>query len=134
MSAAATPSGSYPIALRDPAESHRTATWLELLFDLCFVVAVSALARTLHDDPSIGGLARFAGLFVPVWWAWMGYTWFATAWDNDDTTYRVAWFGAMFGVLWLAASISEATSGASTMFVIAYVALRLILIGLFLRV
>ena len=44
----------------------RTSTWLELFFDLCFVVAVAALARGLHDDPTLGGALRFAGLFVPV--------------------------------------------------------------------
>jgi low temperature requirement protein LtrA len=55
-----------PQVLRDPNEEHRTSTWLELFFDLCFVVAVAALARGLHDDPSFGGILRFLGLFVPV--------------------------------------------------------------------
>jgi len=55
-----------PQVLRDPTEAHRKSTWLELLFDLCFVVAVAALARGLHDDPTFGGILRFMGLFVPV--------------------------------------------------------------------
>jgi len=45
----------------------RHASWLELLFDLVFVVVVAALAGQLHEDHSVFGLAVFAGLFVPVW-------------------------------------------------------------------
>jgi low temperature requirement protein LtrA len=52
--------------------SQRRASWLELFFDLCLVVAIGALARGLHALPDLAGLARFALLFVPVWWAWMG--------------------------------------------------------------
>jgi low temperature requirement protein LtrA len=44
----------------------RTSTPLELFFDLCFVVAVAALARGLHDEPNLGGTLRFLELFVPV--------------------------------------------------------------------
>ncbi|MCA1716206.1 MAG: low temperature requirement protein A [Actinobacteria bacterium] len=119
--------------LRDPAEEHRTATWLELFFDLCFVVAVAALARGLHDDPTLGGVLRFAGLFVPVWWAWMGFTWYATAFDNDDVPYRVSLLGAMLCILWLAASIDGLAEGRVLSFVLAYVALKTLLVGLFLR-
>jgi low temperature requirement protein LtrA len=68
----------------------RHATWLELFFDLCFVAAVAALATDLHHDPTAAGGARFAGLFVPVWWAWMGFTWYATAFDTDDVPFRLA--------------------------------------------
>ena len=35
---------------RDPTEAHRAATPLELLFDLCFVVAVASAAAALHHD------------------------------------------------------------------------------------
>jgi len=76
------------------AAQERHATWLELFFDLCFVAAVAALAADLHHDPTWGGIARFCGLFVPVWWAWMGYTWYASAFDNDDPDTSVAVLGS----------------------------------------
>src|SRR5215217_6470498 len=91
----------------------RSSTWLELFFDLCFVVAVAALARGLHDDPTFWGILRFSGLFVPVWWAWMGYTWYATGFDNDDVLYRVTLLAGMLCILWLAASIGGIDSGAT---------------------
>jgi low temperature requirement protein LtrA len=122
-----------PQVLRDPTEDHRTSTWLELFFDLCFVVAVAALARGLHHDPTFGGALHFAAFFVPVWWAWMGFTWYATAFDNDDVPYRVTLLAAMLCILWLAASISGLYHGETLSFVLAYVAMKLLLVGLYLR-
>lgn len=122
-----------PQVLRESTEEHRTSTWLELFFDLCFVVAVAALARGLHDDPSFGGILRFLGLFVPVWWAWIGFTWYATAFDNDDVLYRVTLLAGMLCILWLAASIDGIPEGVTVGFVLAFVALQLLLVGLFVR-
>jgi low temperature requirement protein LtrA len=78
-----------PVRLR-AADEDRHPTWLELFFDLCFVAAVAALASGLHHHPDARGVLTFAGLFVPVWWAWMGYTWYASAFDNDDVVFRVS--------------------------------------------
>jgi low temperature requirement protein LtrA len=61
--------------LREFGHAERRATWLVLIFDLCLVAAVVPLGDGLHGDRSPAGLLRFAGVFVPAWWAWMGYTW-----------------------------------------------------------
>jgi low temperature requirement protein LtrA len=114
----------------------RTSTPLELFFDLCFVAAVAALARGLHDEPNLGGALRFLGLFVPVWWSWMIFTWYATAFDNDDVPYRVTLFAAMLSMLGLAASVEEVgvEVAATTSFVVSYASMRILMTGLFLRV
>jgi low temperature requirement protein LtrA len=113
----------------------RTSTPLELFFDLCFVVAVAALARGLHDEPNLGGALRFLGLFVPVWWSWMIFTWYATGFDNDDVPYRLTLLAAMLSMLGLAASVGEVgvEPDAAVSFVLAYAAMRLLMTGLFLR-
>ena len=113
----------------------RASTPLELFFDLCFVVAVAALARGLHDEPNLGGVLRFLGLFVPVWWSWMIFTWYATAFDNDDVPYRVTLFAAMLSMLGLAAAVDGVgvEAGNAAGFVLSYAAMRLLLMGLFLR-
>ena len=56
----------------EDAGDERHATWLELFFDLVFVVAIAQLADGLAEDPSLRGFLIFAGLFVAVWWAWVG--------------------------------------------------------------
>ena len=113
----------------------RASTPLELFFDLCFVVAVAALARGLHDEPNLGGVLRFLGLFVPVWWSWMIFTWYATGFDNDDVPYRVTLLAAMLSMLGLSASVGEVgvEADATVSFVLAYVVMRLLMTGLFVR-
>src|SRR6187200_1451582 len=81
-----------PMSGRDPDEEHRAATPLELFFDLCFVVAVAAAANQLHhgmiDHPGLLPVRGFALAFFGVWWAWLNFTWFASAFDTDDPPYR----------------------------------------------
>ena len=43
----------------------RHATWMELFYDLVFVVAMAALSSRFHNDLSVG-LPQFVTLFVPV--------------------------------------------------------------------
>jgi low temperature requirement protein LtrA len=97
---------------RDVHEEHRASTPLELLFDLCFVVAVSRAASLLHHVESVGhaGTAVVSYLFVffAIWWAWVNFTWFASAYDNDDVVYRLLVFVQITGVLILAAGVPEA--------------------------
>jgi len=122
-----------PAVLRSFDEGERRATWLELFFDLCFVVAVAALARNLHDAPTLRGVLAFSGLFVPVWWAWMGFTWYATSFDNDDLVYRGTILLAMLGIIAVAANVGGVPEGESAGFVLAYAGLWALLVGLFLR-
>ena len=78
---------------RNPSEPHRVATPLELLFDLVFVVAVAQASQNLHhliSDDHVGqGVLSYLMVFFAIWWAWMNFTWFASAFDTDDWLYRV---------------------------------------------
>jgi low temperature requirement protein LtrA len=120
--------------LRNFDGEERRATWLELFFDLCFVAAIAALADGLHSDPSLRGLWHFGALFVPVWWAWMEFTWFATAWDNDDLLHRLGMLVAMLLVIVLAAGIPRVYEGNDRLFVLAYVGMQAVLVAMFARV
>src|SRR6185312_3940857 len=80
-----------PPALRTPGDGgdeERHASWLELFFDLVFVVAIAQLAQELARDHSLGGFAIFAGLFLPVFIAWQGFTFYADRFDSDDVLFR----------------------------------------------
>lgn len=78
---------------RDIHESHRVATPLELLFDLVFVVAVAAVGSKFHHaltEHHIGaGIFNFGFGFFAIFWAWLNYTWFASAYDTDDRRFRL---------------------------------------------
>lgn len=129
---------------RDRHEEHRTATPLELLFDLTFVVAFGvaasqfahALAEAHFKTAFIGfGLASFA-----VSWAWINYSWFASAYDTDDWIFRVATMVQMLGVLIFAlglprmfTSIENGTNLDISIMVLGYVVMRTALVFQWLR-
>ncbi len=114
----------------EDADEIRHATWLELFFDLVFVVAVAQLAGALSSDLTTEGFFIFLGLFVAVWWAWVGYTFYADRFDTDDVIHRVLMLGGMFAVAALASVIPDAAQGDTEPFAVAYVAVRAIVIGL----
>lgn len=88
---------------RDPKESHRAATPLELLFDLAFVVAfgtaANELAHALAEDHIGPGVVAFCFATFGISWAWINFTWFASAYDVDDWIYRLTTMLQMVGVL-----------------------------------
>lgn len=97
---------------RDADETHRASTPLELLFDLTFVVAIAQvadeLARSIGEGHAARGIVPFIMVFFAIWWAWLNFTWFASAYDVDDVPYRLLVFVQMAGVLVLAAGVPEA--------------------------
>jgi low temperature requirement protein LtrA len=114
-------------------DQERRATWLELFFDLVFVAAVGQLANSLAAEPTTARFFEFLGLFVPVWWAWMGFTFYANRFDTDDLPYRLLMLCAMFGVAVLATTIPSVFRGATEGFAIAYIAVRIVLVTLYAR-
>ncbi len=96
---------------RSPHEPHRVATPLELFFDLVFVVAIAQAAAGLHhaigDAHALDGLVGYLMVFFAIWWAWMNFTWFASAYDSDDTPYRVLVFVQITGALIMAAGVPD---------------------------
>lgn len=125
------------MAGRDIHEAHRVSTPLELLFDLTFVVAIAAAAGELHhaaaEQHLVQGLVGFGTTFFAIWWAWMTFTWFASAYDTDDGPYRLMTMVQMVGVLVLAAGVPAATRGDFLTVTMGYVVMRIGLVGLWLR-
>ena len=107
-----------PLLARSTDEEHRVSTPLELFFDLCFVVAVAQASNSLHhalaEDDLHQALVGYPIVFFAIWWAWMNFTWFASAYDNDDVLYRLGVFVQIVGVLILAAGVPRAFSSATS--------------------
>ncbi|WP_258371024.1 low temperature requirement protein A [Curtobacterium sp. MCBD17_021] len=123
---------------RDPAQRHRAASPLELLFDLVFVVAVGLAATNLHEIEAEGEITSavlsYGLVFFSIWWAWMNFTWFATSFDTDDWLYRVMTVVQMAGVLVLAAGVHAVmVDGDFTVGITGYVIMRLALVGQWIR-
>jgi low temperature requirement protein LtrA len=124
-----------PLRLRtaDGEGELRHATWLELFYDLVFVVAMSALASRLGRDYSPGGVLRFVGLFLPVWWAWVGHTIYAACFDPNGLFHRLATLAMMAAAAVMAVQIPTALEEGAAGFAAAYVGARAVLLLLYLR-
>lgn len=130
---------------RDPHEAHRVATPLELLFDLTFVVsfgfAASQYAHALAEGHWSTALLGFAFASFAICWAWINFSWFASAYDTDDWIFRLMTMAQMIGVLVLAiglprlfASLEDSDGDAdNAVMVLGYVIMRVALVLQWLR-
>lgn len=129
----------FSMSGRSPQQSHRAATNLELFFDLVFVVAIAQAAAQLHhgfvEQHFLHATQSYLLVFFSIWWAWMCFSWFASAFDTDDAIYRLLTFSQMVGVLLLAAGIPAAFNQHDwTLGVLGFVLMRISLALLWLRV
>jgi low temperature requirement protein LtrA len=96
---------------RDPDERHRAATPLELLYDLTIVVAYGTasneMAHYVAEDHIAAGVGGFAFASFAVTWAWLNYSWFASAYDTDDWVFRLATMVQMVGVIVLSLGLQQ---------------------------
>ena len=114
--------------------NERHASWLELFFDLVFVLAVAQVARILVNDSDADGFLRFAVLFVPVWWSWVGFTFYADRFESNETTYRILTFSGMLAVAALSLTLGNAfTPDGDVPLVVTYVLVRLVIVALYFR-
>ncbi|MEE9301851.1 MAG: low temperature requirement protein A [Alphaproteobacteria bacterium] len=107
----------------------RHATWLELFYDLVFVVAVAKVTHGFAHHVTLGGAAEFLALFLVVWWAWVGHTIYMTRFDTDDAGHRLLTLGQMFGAAALAVVLDDAFGESSRAFALSYAAIRILLLA-----
>jgi low temperature requirement protein LtrA len=129
---------------RDPSEPNRTSTPLELLFDLTFVVAFSQISSQTAHYLDIGdvetAIKGFSFTIFGATWAWISYSWLASAYDNDDIVFRMGTLVEMMGVLVFALgvprgfeSIAQGVSLDNGVVVAGYVVMRIAAVALWLR-
>ena len=107
---------------------NRHATWLELFYDLVFVVVIFQLAHYLEEDFTFYGFLGFLALFVPVWWSWIGVVFYATRFETDDLGHRILVLLQMVGAAAMAVFVSDALGNDSAGFALSYAAIRIILV------
>ena len=129
---------------RDPQEQHRASTPLELLFDLTFTVAfgvaATQLGHGLAGNHIAAALTAFGFCVFAISWAWINFSWFASAYDTDDWIYRLTTMVQMVGVIVLAlgippvyASLSQGRHLDNQVMVAGYVVMRTAMVAQWLR-
>lgn len=129
---------------RDPHEVGRVATPLELLFDLTFVVAFAyagnQMAHLVAAGQAVPGVIGFCFAIFGICWAWINFTWFASAFDTDDWFYRLVTMVQMIGVVIFAIglpamfhSMAEGEHIDNRVMVLGYVVMRVAMFAQWLR-
>lgn len=112
-------------------DPHRHATWLELFFDLIFVVALRDAGEILSEAHD-GHIApqqflRFVLVFLPLWWIWAGHTIYANRFDTDSRQHRLSTLLIMFLLIVISAQISAGAQDHYALAVACYCGARLII-------
>lgn len=115
-----------PRSVQDRPE-HRQVTFLELFYDLVFVVLISVLTHTLAHQIDSEHIANFAFLFVIVWWAWLNGTAYHELHGNNDIRTRVFTFMQMFCVAAMAVFAPDALGDTSVGFALSFAVYQVIL-------
>ncbi|MCV2395245.1 low temperature requirement protein A [Actinotalea sp. M2MS4P-6] len=108
-------------------DTERTVGFLELFYDLVFVVLVGQLAHTLAEDASWSGLAGFAVVFGLVWIAWLNGSLYHELHGREDGRHRAYIFGQMLLLVLLATFAGHATEDDGAPFAITFAVLLAVL-------
>jgi low temperature requirement protein LtrA len=111
----------------------RRVTFLELFYDLVYVVIIAELSHTLAGNISWAGIGTFIFLFVIVWWAWLNGAMYHDLHGNNDIRTRVFTFLQMLTVAAMAVFAHNAIGDGSVGFALSYAAFHLILTWLWWR-
>ena len=106
---------------------HRQVTFLELFYDLVYVVIIAQLSHALAGHIDWRGVAGYAFLFVIVWWAWYNGTTYHDLHGNNDIRTRIFTFLQMVSVVAMAIFAHDALGETSIGFALSYAAFQLIL-------
>lgn len=80
----------------------RGVNWIDLFFDLFFVVVIAELAHHLTQHPDAAGVRTFVLLFIPVWWVWIGDTWYGERFETEGIETRLYLYALMLPIIGMA--------------------------------
>ena len=116
-------------------KENRHATWLELFFDLIFVVALGKVTHLLALAPKheLDGrtFLTFTILFLPFWWIWVLHTSFSNRFDNDSRFHRIFTLLIMFVLIILSTTIGSGIENNYRVFLMVYGLVKIITAGLY---
>lgn len=117
---------------QEQAQISHKVTWLELFYDLVFVVTITQLGNLLSHHITPSGILVFITLFILIWWAWHNTALYFNRCSIDNFPRRLLVFAQVFAVGNLAITLSGAFGETSSSFAFAYSAIRLALVLLYL--
>ncbi len=111
----------------------RKTSWLELFYDLVFVVVVAELAHFLATHVSLEGALGYVLLFITAWWLWIGGTYYNDRFETEDVSHRLSTLLQIIPAAALAAFVHDGLAGTSVPFALSYAAGRTLILLLWMR-
>ena len=105
----------------------KEVSFVELYLDLVFVLAVGQLAHLIVETPRWHMVFVTLGLFVALWWTWVGFTVLYNRHGADDTRERVLFLVASVPVGAAAVAVGPASRGEITAFAVSLAVTRVLL-------
>jgi low temperature requirement protein LtrA len=93
--------------LRGQFQSQRV-DFLELIFDVVFVFAVTQLSQRLFNNLNWLGLYRDVVLLLAMWWVWYRMAWTTNRYNPNRAAIRLMIFVTMLATLLMSSAISHA--------------------------
>jgi low temperature requirement protein LtrA len=113
-----------PTALLRQRDEPLSASFLELFFDLAFVLALNQLAGVLLSDMTVAGALNTVLLLLPLWWVWVVVTWFSDWYARANRRIRALLVGSTLGVILMSAAVPPVKQGQALLFAGTYVAVH----------
>lgn len=114
---------------------NRHATWLELFFDLIFVVALGKVTHLLalahNNQLDSDTFLKFTILFFPFWWIWVLHTSFSNRFDNNNRIHKVFTLLLMFFLIILSTTLNSGIENNYKFFLLFYAIAKIITAGLY---
>ncbi len=125
---------SRPQLHRSETEHHRRVTWTELFYDLIFVATFVQLGDFLSHHVDFQNFLIYVLLFIPIWWSWIGVTFYDNRFDSDDVIHRLLMMLQIVAVYQMAINVGDGLGEHTARFAMAYAFGRFILVVMYLRV
>jgi low temperature requirement protein LtrA len=105
----------------------KRVSWVELYLDLVFVLAIGQIAHVIVEDPRTRSVWIALGLFVTLWWTWVGFAVLYNRHGADGHVQRLLFLAASVPAGVAAVAIAPASTGDIAVFAVSLAAMRLVL-------
>jgi DNA-binding transcriptional MerR regulator len=113
--------------------SVKTITHLLSTWETSSAIQARIEKNILNHNVSVSGFLAFVALFIPVFWSWIGVTFYNTRFETDDVGHRLLTLLQMAATAFMAVCVSDGFGKYSSGFALSYAATRAILVIEYLR-
>jgi low temperature requirement protein LtrA len=111
----------------------KRVSWVELYLDLVFVLAIGQIAHLIVGEPDMASVWIALGLFVVLWWTWVGFAVLYNRHGADEIAQRLVFVLASVPTGVAAVALEPASTGDSTAFALSLAAIRVVLAAAYAR-